>query len=92
MTRADFETFLADYLDSMPDGYLLSNGADLLNISNASRGTTIDARKVADLPLLGKNPYTFAYHAAGVLHINPQGSITDRPYDNGGVFGLPEPC
>jgi len=59
--------------------------AELLNTANAVRGTTIDARKVADLPLLGKNPYTFAYHATGVLHINPQGSITDRPYDNGGM-------
>jgi hypothetical protein len=63
----------------------VSAPADLLNTANASRGTTIDAQKVADLPLLGKNPYTFAYHAAGVLHINPQGSITDRPYDNGGM-------
>ena len=63
----------------------VSAQADLLNTANANRGTTIDAQKVADLPLLGKNPYTFAYHAAGVLHINPQGSITDRPYDNGGM-------
>ena len=63
----------------------VSAQAELLNTANASRGTTIDAQKVADLPLLGKNPYTFAYHAAGVLHINPQGSITDRPYDNGGM-------
>ncbi len=61
---------------------------ELLNTTNAIRGTTIDARKVADLPLLGKNPYTFAYHAAGVLHINPQGSITDRPYDNGGMDAI----
>ncbi len=58
---------------------------ELLNTTNAIRGTTFDARKVADLPLLGRNPYTFAYYAAGVLHINPQGSITDRPYDNGGM-------
>ena len=63
----------------------VSAQADLLNTANANRGTTIDAHKVADLPLLGKNPYTFAYHAAGVLHINPQGSITDRPDDNGGM-------
>jgi hypothetical protein len=63
----------------------VSAQADLLNTSNASRGTTINAQEVADLPLLGKNPYTFAYHASGVLHINPQGSITDRPYDNGGM-------
>jgi hypothetical protein len=59
--------------------------AELLNTANAVRGTIIDAQKVADLPLLGKNPYTFAYHAPGVLHINPQGSTTDRPFDNGGM-------
>src|SRR5215475_12871747 len=34
----------------------VSAQADLLNTANASRGTTIDAQKVADLPLLGKNP------------------------------------
>jgi hypothetical protein len=63
----------------------VSAEADLLNTANASGGTTISAQNVADLPLLGKNPYTFAYHASGVLHINPQGSITDRPFDNGGM-------
>src|SRR5258708_38504807 len=63
----------------------VSAESELLTTTSASRGTTMDAQKIADLPLLGKNPYTFAYHANGVLHINPQGSITDRPYDNGGI-------
>lgn len=66
----------------------VSAEAPLLNTTNAISGTTLDARKIADLPLLGKNPYTLAYHAAGVLHINPQGSITDRPYDNGGMDAI----
>lgn len=66
----------------------VSATAELLNTTNAIRATTLDARKIADLPLLGKNPYTLAYHGAGVLHINPQGSITDRPYDNGGMDAI----
>ncbi|HYP06407.1 MAG TPA: TonB-dependent receptor, partial [Bryobacteraceae bacterium] len=62
--------------------------APLLNTSNAISGTTLDSAKINDLPLLGKNPYTLAYHAAGVLHINPAGSITDRPFDNGGMDAI----
>jgi hypothetical protein len=72
-------------IGGLADQITVSAAADFLNTSDASRGTTISAKQVADLPLLGKNPYTFAYRAAGVLHINPQGSITDRPYDNGGM-------
>jgi hypothetical protein len=45
----------------------------------------MDADKINDLPLLGKNTYTLAYQADGALHINPQPSTTDRPYDNGGM-------
>ncbi len=66
----------------------VSASAELLDTASANRGTLIDAQKIADLPLLGKNTYTLAYHANGVLHINPQGSITDRPYDNGGMDAL----
>ncbi|HXB70233.1 MAG TPA: TonB-dependent receptor [Candidatus Acidoferrales bacterium] len=72
-------------IGGMTESVTVSAQAQLLNTANASRGTTITTQEVADLPLLGKNPYTFAYHAAGVLHINPQGSITDRPFDNGGM-------
>jgi hypothetical protein len=66
----------------------VSAAAELLDTASANRGTLIDAQKIADLPLLGKNTYTLAYHANGILHINPQGSITDRPYDNGGMDAL----
>ncbi|HWB86438.1 MAG TPA: TonB-dependent receptor, partial [Bryobacteraceae bacterium] len=66
----------------------VSASAELLDTADANRGTDIDAQKIADLPLLGKNTYTLAYQANGALHINPQGSITDRPYDNGGMDAI----
>ena len=66
----------------------VSARADLLDTASANRNTLFDSQNVADLPLLGKNTYTLAYHANGILHINPQGSITDRPYDNGGMDAL----
>lgn len=75
-------------LGGMTEQVTVSASAELLETANASRGTTIDAQKIADLPLLGKNPYTLAYQANGVLHINPQGSVTDRPYDNGGMDAI----
>jgi len=58
---------------------------ELLQTASASRETLMDADKINDLPLLGKNTYTLAYQADGVVHINPQPSITDRPFDNGGM-------
>jgi hypothetical protein len=58
---------------------------ELLQTANASRETLISADQINDLPLLGKNTYTLAYQAEGVVHINPQPSITDRPFDNGGM-------
>lgn len=75
-------------LGAMTEQVTVSASAELLDTANAVRSTTIDAQKVADLPLLGKNPYALAYHALGVSHINPQGSITDRPYDNGGMDAI----
>ena len=61
---------------------------ELLQTANASRESLFDAQKIADLPLLGKNTYTLAYQADGALHINPQPSITDRPFDNGGMDAI----
>jgi hypothetical protein len=75
-------------LGAVSDTVTISASADLLDTADASRGTLFDANKIADLPLLGKNTYTLAYQANGVLHINPQGSITDRPYDNGGMDAI----
>jgi hypothetical protein len=63
----------------------VTSTTELLDTANASRETLMDADKINDLPLLGKNTYTLAYQADGALHINPQPSVTDRPYDNGGM-------
>jgi hypothetical protein len=82
--QVDFELELG----AVSDTVTISASADLLDTADASRGTLFDANKIADLPLLGKNTYTLAYQANGVLHINPQGSITDRPYDNGGMDAI----
>lgn len=75
-------------IGAVTEQVIVSAAADLLDTASANRGTLFDAQNIADLPLLGKNPYTLAYQANGVLHINPQGSITDRPYDNGGMDAL----
>jgi len=61
---------------------------ELLQTGNASHETLMDEEKIQDLPLLGKNTYTLAYQADGALHINPQPSITDRPFDNGGMDAI----
>lgn len=82
--QLDFRLEIGEVTESVT----VSASTELLNTANAVRFTTIDAQKVADLPLLGKNPYTLAYHALGVSHINPQGSVTDRPYDNGGMDAI----
>ncbi|HXS94989.1 MAG TPA: TonB-dependent receptor [Candidatus Limnocylindrales bacterium] len=75
-------------LGALTESVTVSAAAELLDTADASRGTLFDSNKIADLPLLGKNTYTLAYQANGVLHINPQGSITDRPYDNGGMDAI----
>src|SRR5262245_31917519 len=57
----------------------------ILDTATASRGQVIDEAKVRDLPLLGRNPFLLAVLASGV-HIQPtQGSISFRPFDNGGM-------
>jgi Carboxypeptidase regulatory-like domain/TonB dependent receptor len=57
----------------------------LLETATASRGQVIDEAKVRDLPLLGRNPFLLAVLASGV-HIQPtRGSISFRPFDNGGM-------
>jgi hypothetical protein len=60
----------------------------LLETATASRGQMIDREKVRDLPLLGRNPFLLAVLASGV-HIQPtQGSISFRPFDNGGMDNI----
>ena len=75
-------------LGAISEQVTVNASTEMLDTADASRGTLFDSSKISDLPLLGKNTYTLAYQANGVLHINPQGSITDRPYDNGGMDAI----
>ena len=60
----------------------------LLETATASRGQVIDESKVRDLPLLGRNPFLLAALASGVQITSTQGSISFRPFDNGGMDAI----
>lgn len=75
-------------LGGVSEQVTVTSATELLQTASASRETLFDADKIADLPLLGKNTYTLAYQADGVSHINPQPSITDQQFDNGGMDAL----
>jgi hypothetical protein len=75
-------------LGAVNEQVTVTGTGDLLQTANASHETLMDEEKIQDLPLLGKNTYTLAYQADGALHINPQPSITDRPFDNGGMDAI----
>jgi hypothetical protein len=60
----------------------------LLETATASRGQVIDESKVRDLPLLGRNPFLLAVLASGVHIQSTQGSISFRPFDNGGMDNI----
>jgi hypothetical protein len=56
-----------------------------LDTATASRGQVIDEEKVRDLPLLGRNPFLLSTLASGVQFTPSRGSISFRPFDNGGM-------
>lgn len=57
--------------------------APLLEVSTASRGQSIENRKITDLPLSGRNPFGFTNLAAGVQYT---GSLTGfGPTDSGAM-------
>lgn len=66
----------------------ISSAAPLLDTATASRGQVIDGEKVHDLPLLGRNPFLLAALASGVQITPSQGSISFRPFDNGGMDNI----
>ena len=55
----------------------------LLETSNASRGTVIDNKRIAELPLQSRNPFALSVLVAGVNY-NAQ-AIYLRPFDNGAL-------
>ncbi|HKQ92556.1 MAG TPA: TonB-dependent receptor, partial [Blastocatellia bacterium] len=62
--------------------------APLLENATASRGQVIDEAKVRNLPLLGRNPFLLAALSSGVQITPTQGSISFRPFDNGGMDAI----
>lgn len=66
----------------------ITSNAPLLETATASRGQVIDEEKVRDLPLLGRNPFLLAALASGVQITPSQGSISFRPFDNGGMDAI----
>jgi len=60
----------------------------LLETSTASRGQVISKEQVADLPLLGRNPFMLAQLAPGVQYTPALASRSNRPFDNGGMDNL----
>ena len=58
---------------------------ELLETMTASKGQVIDSRKVADLPLLGRNPFMLTVIATAVQYTPTLASRSNRPFDNGGM-------
>ncbi|MBI1764531.1 MAG: TonB-dependent receptor [Acidobacteria bacterium] len=73
---------------SVSETVTVSAETPLLDTATASRGQVIDEQKVHDLPLLGRNPFLLAALASGVQITSSQGSISFRPFDNGGMDAI----
>jgi hypothetical protein len=60
----------------------------LLETVSAISGTTINQQLVANLPMVGSNPYGFMQLASGSSHVSAWPNIqSERPFDNGGMDG-----
>ncbi len=55
----------------------------LLETSKADRGSVIDRQRVAELPLIFRNPFMLSQMVAGVIHAGTP--IWQRPFDNGAI-------
>ena len=53
--------------------------------ARANRGQVINREQVADLPLLGRNPFSLAQLSPGVQYTPALASRSNRPFDNGGM-------
>jgi len=80
-TQLDFQMEVG----AVSETVTVTSDAPLLETATASRGQVIDEEKVRDLPLLGRNPFLLAALASGVQITPSQGSISFRPFDNGGM-------
>lgn len=79
--RLDFQLELG----AVTEGVVVSASAELLETSTAARGQVIDSQKVAEMPLLGRNPFMLAVLAPAVQYVPALASRSNRPFDNGGM-------
>lgn len=57
--------------------------APLLEVSSSNRGQVVENRKITDLPLNSRNPFTLMNLAAGVQYTGSM--LYFRPFDNGAI-------
>ncbi len=70
-------------IGQIADRVTVTAEAELLEVSTSNRGQVIENRKITDLPLNSKNPFTLMNLAAGVQYM---GSLLYfRPFDNGAI-------
>jgi len=79
--RIDFQLELG----GVNERVVVSASAELLETSTAARGQVIDSQKVAEMPLLGRNPFMLAVLAPAVQYTPALASRSNRPFDNGGM-------
>lgn len=79
--RLDFQLELGGVTERI----VVSASAELLETSTAARGQVIDSQKVAEMPLLGRNPFMLAVLAPAVQYVPSRASRSNRPFDNGGM-------
>lgn len=79
--RIDFQLELGGVTEHV----VVSASAELLETSTAARGQVIDSQKVAEMPLLGRNPFMLAVLAPAVQYTPALASRSNRPFDNGGM-------
>jgi len=69
-------------LGALAEQITVTGEAELLQTATASRGQVVDSLKVADMPLLGRNPFMLAILSTGVQWVNTLQSRSARPFDN----------
>jgi hypothetical protein len=72
-------------LGAVTEEVTVRSEAPLLDTSTANRGQVINREQVADLPLLGRNPFSLAQLSSGVQYTPALASRSNRPFDNGGM-------
>jgi hypothetical protein len=78
----DFTLTLGDVAESV----VVTGETPLLESSTAAIGLVMDTRRVAELPVVGGNPFYLARLSAGVL--SQGGRIAGNPMDQGGATGV----